>query len=58
MTANPVSGVTRAKEPRNKWRILTPTEVRQVEQAFATLIAASEANDGCGVSRHVSSSCS
>jgi integrase len=35
---NPVSSVDRPREPRRRWRILTPAEVAAVEQAFAELI--------------------
>jgi integrase len=41
--SNPVPSVNRPREPRRRWRILTPTEVGSVERAFAELIA--EAKD-------------
>jgi integrase len=34
---NPVSAVERPREPRRRWRILTPAEFRRVERAFAEL---------------------
>jgi integrase len=36
---NPVALIDRPREPRNRWRILTPPEVRAVEKAFEELIA-------------------
>lgn len=36
---NPVRSLDRPREPRRRWRILTPAEVGAVERAFAELIA-------------------
>jgi integrase len=36
--SNPVPGVDRPKEPRRRWRILTPTEIGRIERAFGELI--------------------
>jgi site-specific recombinase XerD len=38
IAANPVPDVDRPREPRRRWRILTPTEVQRVEHAFGELI--------------------
>ena len=35
--SNPVSAVERPREPRRRWRILTPAEIGAVERAFAEL---------------------
>jgi integrase len=40
--SNPVSLVDRPGEPRRRWRILSPVEVRAVEQGFEELIADTE----------------
>jgi integrase len=40
--ANPVSEVDRPVEPRRKWRILSPVEIRAVEAAFDELIEEAE----------------
>jgi integrase len=37
--ANPVALVERPREPRRRWTILSPAEVRRVERAFAELAA-------------------
>lgn len=42
--ANPIPLVDRPEEPRRRWRILSPVEVRAVERAFDELIA--EAKEG------------
>lgn len=36
--SNPVSAVERPREPRRRWRILSPVEVVRVERAFAELV--------------------
>jgi integrase len=36
--SNPVSAVERPREPRRRWRILSPVEVGRVERAFAELL--------------------
>jgi integrase len=38
--SNPVAQIDRPKAPRRKWRILSPVDVRAVEQAFAELVEA------------------
>jgi integrase len=43
IASNPMQFVDRPPEPRRRWRILTPIEVRAVEKAFDELIA--EAKD-------------
>jgi integrase len=35
--SNPVSTVDRPREPRRRWTILTPVEIRRVERAFREL---------------------
>jgi integrase len=35
--SNPVSAVERPRDPRRRWRILTPVEIGRVERAFAEL---------------------
>jgi integrase len=40
--ANPVPDVDRPREPRRRWRILTPPEAVRVERAFDELIAESK----------------
>jgi len=40
--ANPVALVDRPKDPRRRWRILSPIEVRAVERAFDELIEEAE----------------
>jgi integrase len=40
--ANPVSLVDRPAEPRRRWRILSPVEIRAVERAFDELIEEAE----------------
>jgi integrase len=35
--ANPVAAVERPREPRRRWRILSPTEVARIERAFLEL---------------------
>jgi hypothetical protein len=39
---NPVPSVRRPREPRRRWRILTPSEVGAVERAFAELVDGAE----------------
>jgi integrase len=39
---NPIAFVDRPREPRRRWRILTPTEVVRVERSFEELIAEAE----------------
>jgi integrase len=39
---NPVSAVERPREPRRRWRILTPAEVAVVQKAFLELAAEAE----------------
>src|SRR5262249_52665166 len=41
---NPVPDVERPREARRKWRILTPTEVGEIERAFDDLITEAEAD--------------
>jgi integrase len=36
--SNPVSAVERPREPRRRWRILTPSEIGAVERAFTELV--------------------
>ena len=36
--SNPVSAVERPREPRRRWRILTPAEIGAVERAFGELV--------------------
>jgi integrase len=36
--SNPVSAVERPREPRRRWRILSPVEIGRVERAFAALV--------------------
>ena len=45
MRANPIPLVDRPREPRRRWRILTPAEVGAVERAFDELILAAEKQD-------------
>ncbi|MGH2451190.1 MAG: tyrosine-type recombinase/integrase [Candidatus Limnocylindria bacterium] len=42
--SNPVRAIKRPREPRRRWTILTPVEIRRVEQAFREL--AEEADGG------------
>jgi integrase len=44
--SNPVPSVDRPREPRRRWRILTPAEIGRVERAFDDLIA-----EACGEER-------
>jgi integrase len=37
--SNPVSAVDRPREPRRRWRILTPSEIGRVERAFGEIIS-------------------
>jgi integrase len=43
--SNPASAVERPREPRRRWTILTPAEIRGVEQAFRELVAEAEDQD-------------
>jgi integrase len=43
--ANPVSAVDRPREPRRRWRILSPVEVVRVEQAFVELVDGAEGEE-------------
>jgi hypothetical protein len=49
--SNPVSAVDRAREPRRRWRILSPVEVVRVERAFVELVDGAERESGPGESR-------
>src|SRR5207244_1367163 len=42
---NPVALVDRPREPRRRWRILSPPEVGAVERGFAELIAEVEGEE-------------
>lgn len=39
VTRNPVAGVDRPREPRRRWKILSPAEIARVERAFDQLAA-------------------
>jgi integrase len=43
--SNPVASVDRPREPRRRWRILSPVEVGRVERAFAELAAGAEGEE-------------
>jgi integrase len=43
--SNPVALVDRPREPRKRWRILTPAEVARVERAFETLSEEAEGGE-------------
>jgi integrase len=43
--SNPVTLVDRPREPRRRWRILSPAEIARVEHAFETLIEAAEGEE-------------
>jgi integrase len=43
--SNPVSAVERPREPRRRWRILTPGEIGAVERAFAELVDEAEGEE-------------
>jgi integrase len=43
--SNPVSAVERPREPRRRWTILTPVEVRRVERAFQELADEAETEE-------------
>jgi integrase len=43
--SNPIALVDRPPEPRRRWRILTPVEIRAVEQAFDQLIGEAEEDE-------------
>ena len=43
--SNPVSAVQRPREPRRRWAILTPVEIRRVERAFLELAGEADTED-------------
>jgi integrase len=43
--SNPVQAVDRPREPRRRWRILSPVEIGRVERAFAELAAEAEGEE-------------
>src|SRR5436190_7659466 len=43
--SNPVSAVERPREPRRRWRILSPAEVGAVKRAFAELVDEAEGEE-------------
>src|SRR5205085_1476872 len=43
--SNPVPSVDRPREPRRRWRILSPAEVVAVERAFDSLIAEAKSEE-------------
>jgi integrase len=43
--SNPVSAVERPREPRRRWRILSPAEINSVSRAFAELAEAGEGEE-------------
>jgi integrase len=43
--SNPVGAVERPREPRRRWRILTPVEIGRIERAFAELADEAEGEE-------------